>query len=84
MWIIAGPNGAGKSTFAGPYLDDPHAAFPRDSGPAGLARLNADERTLDLRRRFPEAAQAILNRRAAEEVDAEVVRLITERRSFAV
>jgi predicted ABC-type ATPase len=84
MWIIAGPNGAGKSTFAGPYLDDLHAAFPQDIGPDGLIRLNADERMLDLRRQFPDAAQAVLNRRAAEQIDAEVVRLIAEGRSFAV
>lgn len=84
MWIIAGPNGAGKSTFAGPYLDDLHAAFPKDTGPDGITKLNADERVLELRRRFPDAARDVLNRRAAEEIDAEVVRLIGEGRSFAV
>jgi predicted ABC-type ATPase len=84
MWIIARPNGAGKSTFAGPYLDDLHAAFPQETGPDGLIKLNADERMLGLRRQFPDAAQAVLNRRAAEQIDAEVVRLIAEGRSFAV
>jgi len=84
MWIIAGPIGAGKSTFAGPYLDDLHAAFLQDTGPDGLLKLNADERMLDLRRQFPDAAQAVLNRRAAEQIDAEVVRLIADGRSFAV
>ena len=84
MWIIAGPNGAGKSTFAGPYLDDLNAAFPADTGPDGIIKLNADERVLDLRREFPDAAQDVLNRRAADDIDADVVRLIGERRSFAV
>lgn len=81
MWMIAGPNGAGKSTFAGPYLDDLHAAFPQETGPDGLIKLNADERMLDLRHQFPDAARAVLNRRAAEQIDAEVVRLIAEGRT---
>ena len=84
MWIIAGPNGAGKSSFAGQYLDDLHAAFPSDIAPGGLTKLNADERTLELRRQFPDAAQATLNRRAAQETDAEVVAMIAAGRSFVV
>lgn len=84
MWIIAGPNGAGKSTFAGPYLEDLNAAFPADTGSDGIIKLNADERVLELRRQFPDAAEIVLNRRAAEAIDADVVRLIGERRSFAV
>ena len=82
MWIIAGPNGAGKSSFAGQYLDDLHAAFPSDIAPGGLTKLNADERTLELRRQFPDAAQATLNRRAAQETDAEVVAMIAAGWSF--
>ena len=84
MWIIAGPNGAGKSTFAGPYLDDLHAAFPELVGPTGIVKLNADERTVELRRQFPDAAQATLNRQAAQEIDAEVETMIGAERSFAV
>jgi predicted ABC-type ATPase len=84
MWIIAGPNGAGKSTFAGPYLDDLQAAFPDLSGPTGIVKLNADERTLELRRQFSDVAQQALNRRAAQEIDAEVEAMIAAGRSFAV
>ena len=84
MWIIAGPNGAGKSSFAGEYLDDLRAAFPNDIGPDGLIKLNADERTLELRRQFPDEAQAALNLRAAQEIDAEVVALIAAGESFVV
>jgi len=43
MWIIGGLNGAGKSTFAGPYLNDPQAAFPDLGDPTGIVKLNADE-----------------------------------------
>jgi len=84
MWIIAGPNGAGKSSFAGKYLDDLVAAFPNDFGPGGLTKLNADERTAALRREFPDAAQAMLNLRAARETDAEVKATIAADRSFSV
>ena len=84
MWIIAGPNGAGKSTFAGPYLDDLHAAFPELTGPMAVVKLNADERTLELRRQFPDAAHAALNRQAAQEIDTEVAAMIAAGRSFAV
>jgi predicted ABC-type ATPase len=45
MWIIAGPNGAGKSSFAGRFL--------RDLGHRHLIKLNADERTLELRPKIP-------------------------------
>ena len=85
MWIIAGPNGAGKTTFAGPYLDDLHTAFPELAGPTGIVKLNADERTLELRRQFPNAAQATLNRQAAQEIDAKVEAMIAAAgQSFAV
>lgn len=84
MWIIAGPNGAGKSTFAGPFLDDLHAALPDLAGPAVVAKLNADERTLELRSRFADVAQEALNRRAAQEIDDAVAAMIETGRSFAV
>src|ERR1700755_1386951 len=84
MWIIAGPNGAGKSSFAGKYLDDLVAAFPADFGPGGLTKLNADERTVALRREFPDAAHAMLNLRAARETDAEVTAMIAADRSFSI
>jgi predicted ABC-type ATPase len=84
MWIIAGPNGAGKSTFAGPYLDHLQAAFPALRGSDGIVKLNADERTLELRQQFSDMAQEALNRRAAQEIDAEVESMIAAGRSFAV
>lgn len=76
MWIIAGPNGAGKSTFAGKFLDD--LSHRR------LIRLNADERTRELRAKSPDAAQNELNLRAAIEIDKEVEDLIKAGRSFSV
>jgi predicted ABC-type ATPase len=76
MWIIAGPNGAGKSSFAGQFL--------RDLGHRRLRKLNADERTLELRRQFPDAAQNDLNLQAAIDTDKEVERSIEAGRSFVV
>ena len=84
MWIIAGPNGAGKSSFAGQYLDDLQATFPNDVAPGGLTKLNADERTLELRRQFPGVAQNTLNLRAAQDIDAKVIAMIAADRSFVV
>jgi len=76
MWIIAGPNGAGKSSFAGTFLDD--------LGYRELIKLNADERTLELRRDAPSEAQNDLNLRAAIEIDRAVEDHIKARRSFVV
>ncbi len=76
MWLIAGPNGAGKSSFADQFLDD--------LGYRDLIRLNADERTLELRQRCPNAVQSELNLRAAIEVDQEVEDLVKAGRSFVV
>ena len=74
MWIIAGPNGAGKSTFTDELLESE----------AGLVKLNADERTLALRARTPNAPLRDLNLRAAQEIDAEVADCIAKGRSFLV
>ena len=76
MWIIAGPNGAGKSSFAGRFLDG--------LGHRKLTKLNADERTAELRRMLPEAGQRGLNLRAAVEIDAAVADNIESNRSFVV
>jgi predicted ABC-type ATPase len=76
MWLIAGPNGAGKSSFTDQFLDD--------LGYRDLIRLNADERTLELRQRSPDAAQSELNLRAAIEIDQGVEDHIKARRSFVV
>lgn len=76
MWIIAGPNGAGKSTLTNELLKQP--AF------AKLKKLNADEVTARFRARSPAASLADLNLRAAQEIDAKVVRCIAEGDSFLV
>jgi predicted ABC-type ATPase len=61
MWIIAGPNGAGKSSFAGSFLVNP--------GYRNLVKLNADDRTVELRKKFPTALQDDLNLKAAIEIE---------------
>lgn len=76
MRIVAGPNGAGKSRFTDQFL--------ADSGPNDFIKLNADERTLELRKQFPDAAQDDLNRRAATAIDSDVERHITEDVNFVV
>jgi predicted ABC-type ATPase len=76
MWIFAGPNGAGKSSFAKPFLDG--------IAPPDMIRLNADERTVELRQRFPEAPEEKLNLEAAIAVDADVDACIAERKNFSV
>jgi predicted ABC-type ATPase len=76
MWLIAGPNGAGKSSFAGRFL--------RDLGHRHLITLNADERTLELRKKFADAAQNDLNLRAAIAVDQDVAACIEAGQSFVV
>ena len=57
MWIVASPNGAGKSSFAGRFL--------RDLGHRHLIKLNADERTLELRKKFPDAAENDLQKKCS-------------------
>jgi predicted ABC-type ATPase len=76
MWIVAGPNGAGKSSFAGDFITN--------IGNKNLKKLNADERTVELRKQFPNAAQNDLNLQAAIEIDLEVVNCIDAGKSFVV
>ncbi|KJU86984.1 Zeta toxin [Candidatus Magnetobacterium bavaricum] len=76
MWIIAGPNGAGKSSFVGDFLVD--------IGHRNLLKLNADERTIELRKKFPAALQDTLNLKAAIEIDKTVECCIKSRVSFVV
>ncbi len=76
MWIIAGPNGAGKTSFAGRFL--------ANLGHNNLIKLNADERTLELRKEFPDAEQKDLNYQAANEIDQKVVDCINGGHSFVV
>jgi predicted ABC-type ATPase len=76
MWIVAGPNGAGKSTFTDSLLANQTGRK--------LLKLNADERTLALRKQHPATALTDLNLRAAREIDAEVAASIDSGRSFLV
>ncbi len=76
MWLIAGPNGAGKSSFAGRFLDD--------LGHRDLIKLNADEHTLALRKRFPKARPSELNLQAAIATDQQVERCVEAGLSFVV
>ncbi len=77
MWIIAGPNGAGKTSFAKEFL--PTLGIP------DIARLNADERTLELRSQFPaDKPPHEINLLAAQQIDAEVIKNIEEGKSFFV
>jgi predicted ABC-type ATPase len=76
MWIVAGPNGAGKSTAAVKIL--------KNLGVADLKKLNADERTLELRAQYPEKSQHELNLLAAQQTDAEVFENIRHGKSFFV
>ena len=76
MWIIAGPNGAGKSSFAGEFL--------ADLGYRNLTKLNADEKTLELRHQFPGRDIAALNLEAARFIDGRVDECISRRESFVV
>jgi predicted ABC-type ATPase len=76
MWIVAGPNGAGKSSFAGDFL--------ADLGHRNLVKLNADERTLQLQKEFPDVPKNGLNLKAAIEIDNAVSECIKARVSFVV
>ncbi len=76
MWIIAGPNGAGKSSFA--------EGFFVDIGHHNLVRLNADERTIEFRKQFPNEPQNLLNLKAAIAVDKDVEECIDAGQSFVV
>jgi predicted ABC-type ATPase len=77
LWIVAGPNGAGKSTHTADLIADFQA-----SGFIGaeIIKLNADERTAELKKQFPDQSQRELNRQAAQETDAALERCIAEDR----
>jgi len=76
MWIVAGSNGAGKSTATTEIL--------KNLGVTDLKKLNADERTLELRKRFPDESTTSLNYLAANQIDAEVMASIDAGESFFV
>lgn len=77
LWIIAGPNGAGKSTHTADLIADFQASGFID---AEIIKLNADERTAELKKKFPDRSQRELNLQAAQETDAALERFIAEDR----
>ncbi|MDR3568612.1 MAG: hypothetical protein P4L43_11360 [Syntrophobacteraceae bacterium] len=81
LWIVAGPNGAGKSTHTAKLIADFQA-----SGFIGaeIVKLNADERTAELKKQFPDRPQQELNLQAAQETDAALVKHIAEDTPYIV
>jgi predicted ABC-type ATPase len=81
LWIVAGPNGAGKSTHTAKLIVDLEA-----SGFIGadIIKLNADERTAELRKQFPDRPLRELNLQAAQETDAALVKHIAEDAPYIV
>ncbi|MGA2935516.1 MAG: AAA family ATPase [Syntrophobacteraceae bacterium] len=75
LWIVAGPNGAGKSTHAAKLIADLQAS---GSIASEIIALNADERTAELKKQFPDRPQRELNLQAAQAIDAELVQCIAE------
>ncbi len=75
MLIIAGPNGAGKSSITDEVVDMFDSA---------LVKLNADEQTLELQKKYPDKPLPEVNLFAAQHIDAEVERHIEEGKSFYV
>ncbi len=75
MLVIGGPNGAGKSSVTNAVI----GLFGE-----ALMKLNADERTLELRKEFPEKPLPELNLLAAQQIDAEVEKNIESGQSFYV
>ena len=75
LWIVAGPNGVGKSTLTTKLIAD----FQTSGSFAGaIIKLNADERTVELKKQFPNRPHHELNLQAALEIDAELIRCIAE------
>lgn len=75
MLVIGGTNGAGKSSVTNAVI----GLFGE-----ALMKLNADERTLELRKEFPEKPLPELNLLAAQQIDAEVEKNIESGQSFYV
>ncbi len=75
MLVIGGPNGAGKSSVTNSVVE----LFGRS-----LTKLNADERTLELREIYPQKPLPELNLMAAQQIDAEVEKNIEAGKSFYV
>ena len=75
LWIVAGPNGAGKTTHTAKLIAKLQAAGATD---ADIIKLNADERTAELRTHFPDKPQNELNLQAAQETDAALEKCIAD------
>lgn len=83
LWIIAGPNGAGKSTLTAKLIADFQAsgfigAEIVKSNREGFVTLNADERTAELKKQFPDKPLPEINLQAAQETDAALVKCLAE------
>ncbi len=76
MVIIGGPNGAGKSSITSAVLSQ----FKQQD----FIKLNADERTLELGKKFSDKSLPEINLLAAQQTDAEVIKNIEEGKSFYV
>jgi len=76
MWIVAGPNGAGKTTFTREFLNN--------LGNIDIISFNADDRTQELRPKFPEKSTSEINLIAAQQVDLEIAECIRAGRTFLV
>ena len=73
---IIGPNGAGKTTFTREFL--------KNLGNVDLVSFNADDRTVELRPKFPKKSLPEINLMAAQQIDAEVEECIRSGKSFLV
>ena len=79
MMILAGPNGAGKSTLA-----TTAQGFFKALGVDRFTKLNADEKTLELRAEKPGVDLRTLNLEAANFIDGQVEAMIEQGKSFLV
>ena len=81
LWIVAGPNGAGKSTLTAKLV-----ANLQSSGVLGsqIELLNADVRTAELRKQFPDRPERELNLQAAQETDAALVKHIAQSTPYII
>jgi len=78
MFIVAGPNAVGKTTFVSHFLKNLHYEK--------LIKLNADEKTLELRQTKENTGKTLdeVNLLAAKETDASVFNCIETDQSFLI
>jgi predicted ABC-type ATPase len=72
LWLIAGPNGAGKSTCTTKLIIKLQTSGEIDTE---IVKLNADERTAELQKQFPESPQLELNLQASREGGLRPIRI---------